>query len=598
MVRKTAHIFLMACFIVLLAQAAFAASFTATVDRNNVVVGRSFTLELRLSGANPKGAPNISQLEEDFTVYGTSQSSQTTIINNKVSSSINWNVTLIPKKEGSLTIPVMTVVTDEGKLKSKTITVNAGKASTTPEQGSQNSSLFVDTKITKQKPYKNEPVLLTAKLISRKSISDIELPSLTADNAIIEQQGDPEVYDGVLQGQRAKVIEVRYLITPLEAGNMKISGIVFQGKVASGKRRDPFSGGFSDPFGMFEDFGFASYEPFSVASDNITLEVKPPAAAIQPWLPAYMVKLSDEWEGLENARVGEPLTRKLTIIAQGLTGTALPNLESQIDLNGQFKIYSDKPVTDKNLGKDGKSVSGWREENYTLIPQKEGTITLPEIRLPWWDILNNKIAYATIPAKTIKVKGSTIQTSTPQPQQIPQPEYTAEEPAASPVQPQASVVTKEKTPTYLYAVITTLGITILIMAGLIIHLFRKLKQYKKGSSVRAEKSVLHQTNEDKISLSSLKKTRTAEELRFFLQNYAHQHWALPQNTSLQSIATYIKTHNPQTDVKALSYLDAALYAGEKIDIESMKKCLPELLKSNKNDKEDQNSKKIGTLNPS
>ena len=127
MVRKTAHILLMACIMVLLTQTAFATSFTATVDRNNVAVGQSFTLELSLSGTNPKGVPDLSNLEKDFTVYGTSQSSQTTIINNKMSSNINWNVTLIPKKEGSFTIPAMTIATDEGNLKSEPITVNAQK---------------------------------------------------------------------------------------------------------------------------------------------------------------------------------------------------------------------------------------------------------------------------------------------------------------------------------------------------------------------------------------------------------------------------------------------------------------------------------------
>ena len=605
MVKKISRIFAVLGMLMLLAPAAFAASFTATVSSSNVTVGQGFTLQLSLSGASPKGTPDISALDGDFTIYGTSQSSQTTIINSKVSSSINWNVTLIPEKDGSLTIPALSIDTDAGTLTSDPIRLSAGKQAQ-KLQNDSNHVLFVDSQISKPDPYKNEPVLLTVKLVARRSISDVDLDDLTVENAIATRQGKPDIYDGISQGQRVKVIEVHYLVTPLKSGPVKIPGVIFHGKVETGQAQSPFESRFSDPFGMFQNFGnfpgFATYQPFAVSGNDIVLNVRPPAANIDPWLPAYMLKMTDEWTGTESAKVGEPLTRKLTIIAEGLSGDALPTLEDRVDPAGNFKVYSDKPTTGDNLGKDNQSVGGWRKESYTLIPQKAGTVTLPEIRLAWWDTLDNKISYATVPAKTITVKPGApqAQNTAPAADAVPDtetPAASSQKPAPAPESGGAAATTA--VPTYLYAALAGLGLVLVIMAGLVIHLLRKLGRHGKAEKAPT-KTAPKAANQDKITLAGLKKAETPDRLRAFVQDYAHQHWGLPKNSSLQSIAARVRAQNPKADLSVFSDLDAALYAGGNINAGDAKKRVETLLKSIQDQPKNagKKRKRLGSLNPS
>lgn len=618
MVKKLSHVFLVFGFWLMLTQAAFAASFTASVDQNTVAAGESFTLQLVLSGASPKGSPDFSALSKDFTVYGTSQSSQTTIINGKFSSNIGWNVTLIPKKEGTFTIPSLSVQSDEGTLESQPIQITA---STSPNTGSaaQNSAVYVDAKISKHTLYKNEPVLLTVRLVARKSISDVSISDLQIPGAIVEKKDDPKVYDSILNGQHVKVIEARYMITPLQDGAIKIPGVSFQGQIESQQRvRDPFFNQFGrgvDPFGMMDNLGFASYKPFAVAAQDITLDVKAPPVHMDPWLPSEGVTISDKLDGEDSAKVGEPLTRTLKITAQGLSGSALPGLESQIDPQEHFKVYADKPDTGTNEEAD-QSIEGWRKESYTLIPQSSGSLTLPEIKLAWWNTKTNKIDYASVPAKTINVKAGAL----PQQQSAPAfaPQASSEKNAPQPSmpvkkssapQPQQQDIRANNTapsfPAYLTYIIFGLGAVVLIMAGLIAYLFRKLSLQKHGNQdeTASAKSAPRPANEDNVKIGDLKKAGTAQALRSFVQTYAHQHWGLTRHASLQDISRYIKHHDEQIDVTALLDLDAALYANGTLNIdEAYKAGLSSLLKAvereNKNGAARSAAGKKSALNPS
>lgn len=582
MVRKISQFFLIVCFIILSAQVAFAASFTASVDRRNVVVGESFVLELRLSDTSPKSPPDISSLEKVFSVRSQSHSSRVTIINNRTSSSVSWHVTLIPKSPGTLTIPALSVNSDAGTLKSQPIDIIAKKPLSVAKN-SQNRAVFVDTKISKQTPYESEPVLLSVKLIASKNITNISLADFSVAHAITEQQGEAQVYEGVLQGRRVKIIEVRYLITPLQAGTMKIPALVFRGKMMSGKRQDSF--------GMFG--GFTTYKPFAVAGEEVTLEVKAPAVQMDPWLPLSSLKISEEWDGEQTVKVGEPVTRKLIMIAEGVTGTALPNLEDQTPPNSSFKIYADKPATGEKIDADGKKITGWREESYTLIPQNPGTLTLPEIRVPWWDIKNERIAYAVVPTKTMDVKAGELQGQGAVTDAGKQAVSEGAEPKDKKEVPQP------QTPKFLHDIIVVLGTSVIIMIGIIIYLFRRLSLYKRQEDTTFQK-ISPPANEDRISSAELKKVRTADDLCSFLQTYAHQYWDMPMNASLHSIAADLKKRDARTDITVLYDLDAALYADGKIDIEDLKQRSRDILGAinKKSAAPGKQHKKLGALNPS
>ena len=238
-IKQSALILVLLLFAV---EAAFAASFTATVDRTQVPPGESFNLNLSLSDASPSASPDFSPLENDFTIYSQGESHQTTIINTHVSTSINWQLVLIPKRSGDLTIPAVSIETDAGVLRSGPVEISVTKSAGLSRNGGEdnNQALLVTTEASKSEPFQNEPLLYTVKLIALKNVRDISLPEFIVDGAIVEKQGDAKIYDSVLNGRPAKVVELRYLITPLKSGAMDIPPYVFRGQVQSDRRQENF----------------------------------------------------------------------------------------------------------------------------------------------------------------------------------------------------------------------------------------------------------------------------------------------------------------------------------------------------------------------
>src|SRR5688572_18360936 len=88
------------------AAVAFAASLTATVDRNVVPVGESVTLSLTFEGAAPQGTPGLPNIP-NFRVQGVSQSSSVTILNGQASQKFTYNYPLLALQPGDISIPAL-----------------------------------------------------------------------------------------------------------------------------------------------------------------------------------------------------------------------------------------------------------------------------------------------------------------------------------------------------------------------------------------------------------------------------------------------------------------------------------------------------------
>ncbi|NRA25253.1 MAG: BatD family protein, partial [Oleispira sp.] len=134
----------------------------------------------------------------------------------------------------------------------------------------------------------------------------------------------------------------------------------------------------------------------------IRIEVKAtPASYPQgPWLPSPQISISDRWsKPYSEWQVGEPVTRNITINAQGLSGSQLPSISLPI-VEG-VKYYPDQSeYTDKT---DSLGIQGLLQQSLAIVPTKSGRIRIPEMRIPWWNITNNKLEFAILPAQTVIV---------------------------------------------------------------------------------------------------------------------------------------------------------------------------------------------------
>lgn len=375
----------------------FSGEFTASVSRNQVNLGDSFTLNLTLKDASPQGSPSLNSLKNSFFIHSQQQSFSTSFINGRTSSSTTWKLSLALQKEGEATIPSISINTSEGTLSTSPIRIKAVKGNPT----SSESGATLATEVSKTTPYKNEPVFFTVRLTSKQNLADARIHDFNIEDAIVEANGKPKVDRKFVDGIKMDVVEFSYLITPLKAGPLKIPSIYIQGAVPV-RRKANMGSIFEDeydPFFMMPMFD--QLKPFTLATKETVLDVQPAIAGMNPWLPAKSIKIDEIWDESKPLQAGEPFVRGFKIAAEGIMSNQLPSLNDLQVQDNRFKIYADKPETGDEI-KDG-NIRSFRKEQYTLIPQEPGVLTLPEISIAWWDAARNEKMAAIVPPRTLQV---------------------------------------------------------------------------------------------------------------------------------------------------------------------------------------------------
>lgn len=456
----------------------FSGEFTASVSQNQVALGESFVLNLTLKEASAKEMPSVDALKNTFSVSFQQQFYNTVIHNGKVSSNTTWKYTLIPEREGDAVIPSIRIDTSHGILFSEPITIKVIKGAAA--NSAFPNDMILTTDVDNVTPYKNEPFTYTVKIVSKINLANITMQKISLENAIVEAKGDPKIHNRVVDGVHVGVIEFDYLITPLKSGPLKIPSAKIQG-VTPIKRKAPNGSFADDSFNLFSMMqGFDQLKPFELATEEVLLDVQPAIAGMDPWLPVKSLRIEETWNDSQSLQAGEPFTRGFTIIAEGIRSNQLPSLNDLQISDSHFKIYADKPEL-KDEEKDGRMRS-YRTEQFTLIPQQSGTLTLPELAIEWWDVTKKEKAVARIPARTLKI--------------LPPPDSRLNNKMKSTVE-EAAVsggqnVIIQRDP-FLYILIAGLGVLLCVTAGWGFVLQKKIRRLAKApeelnSSNQREKS--------------------------------------------------------------------------------------------------------------
>lgn len=362
----------------------------ATIDKNPVMVDEAIQLTVTAQGDPAREAFDSSPLLKDFVVGRTSVSTQTRIINFDKEETVTWTTTLFPRGEGNFTIPALTV---EGK-QTKPLTVNV-----IPVQAGQDEparDYYLTTDVDTSEVYLHQQLLYTVKLYLASNIERGSLQAPELKDAQIQQLGDDKQYSDIVNGKRYQVIERTFAIVPQSSGEFTIKGPVFAGEVLA---QDP-----NTRFGFFN-----RTKQINRLGPDITIHVKPvPADIDYHWLPSEYVSLNEEWPQQSSFTVGEPVTRTITLTAMGVVEEQLPELPQMYPPG--FKLYPDQAST-ATVNKNNTLIAQ-RVETLAMIPTQAGDFILPEVTVPWFNVLTGKTETARLPAKKITVAPASA-TATP-----------------------------------------------------------------------------------------------------------------------------------------------------------------------------------------
>ena len=355
-----------------------------SVDRAELARGETLTYTIRIYEQRQGMQLDLTPLTEDFDVLGTRTSSQVRSINGQVESWTDYIVTLFPLTEGELTIPPIEI----NNLQTEPILISVVNEG--PRSNQDNDELFLEIEVNKEALYVQEQLLFTVKLYyTINGIRNPQFTELEMEDTVIQLIGSPNQYEQIIEGVRYGVYEKRYVIFPQRSGPLEIPDILFRGEVTDGS----------------SNFVFRNLNTRRVTAfiDGITISVNERPVAAQEfdnWLPVTNLSISEEWStDLENLSVGDSITRTITLTADGLDGAVLPPFSPET-LDG-INVYQD-PASIERTYVDG-SIVGTRVESSTLVPVIAGTIEIPEIVIPWWDVSGDELKEAVIAAKTIQV---------------------------------------------------------------------------------------------------------------------------------------------------------------------------------------------------
>lgn len=359
-----------------------AATISARVDRDVVTQDESFLLSFDIDG-EVDGEPDFSPLDRDFEILNQSRSQNISISNGQTIRQNSWHLSVLARAPGPREIPAIRFGNDF----SNPITVMVNKASTTPGDGER--QIYLEAAVDVERPYVQQQILLTVRLLRAVETNGATLsdPEVEGVEVLVERFGDDKAYQSLRGGRRYHVVERRYHIFPQQSGSMTIKPLKFKGEIR--QRR----GG--SRFDLFDRGGSRFVRTRSQA---ITLTVSE-APVSGTWLPARHLRLREDWPQQDEFKVGEPVTRRIVIEADGLTAAQLPELPQP--LPDGFKAYREQPRLENSAGSRG--IVGRRTEDIALVPTRAGRFELPPLELGWWSTVDRSDKLASLPPRTITV---------------------------------------------------------------------------------------------------------------------------------------------------------------------------------------------------
>lgn len=371
------------------------AQFEATLDRTQVALGESLALTLTLRDADADQPPDFDPLRKDFRILSQSTQSSVRIINGSFSRTKGWTLQLEPLREGKLSLPPLGVSTDQGTQTSQAIQIEV-KPTTDQPARLRDRQVQLEVSLSKEQPYLQETIAYQVRIISFTNLIQPELEPPEVDGAVLEKIGEPQQSLAIRNGQRVSITTVNYALTPMKSGELTIGPARLRAQLAQQRQ-----GGWPQPFGGFP-FGGFGYRNYNLASKSLRLTVREPAPGVTPWLPLGALHLEEQWQAADPLIAGEPIGRTLTLVAEGTQGVQLPELAPTS--HEGFRLYADHPQYENGIAPDNATPTGTRKETHTLIPLRAGRLTVPPIRIPWWDVDEDKLKYAETPPRTIDVQ--------------------------------------------------------------------------------------------------------------------------------------------------------------------------------------------------
>ncbi|MDP4536404.1 BatD family protein [Alkalimonas collagenimarina] len=354
---------------------------TAQLDKNPAMVGEAIVLEVTADARLSAEQLNFRVLENDFRITAPSVSQSTRVVNGQASHSTSWRLSLFAREPGQYTIPAFTV----NNVSSSPIELEVLAAN---QSDAGQPELFLQAELAQDTWYVQQSGYYTLTIYFQGDLQRGSLTEPSMEGATIQQIGNDEEGSELVNGTRYRTITRRFAVIPQRSGDFVIKAPEFTGEMLD---RDSARYNY-----------FARTKTIMQRADDLDVSVRAaPHDFPGSWLVAGLVTLNEEWsQEPAEFTVGEPITRTITLSGVDLAPNQLPDI--QIPYPDGLRLYPQTPNS-QGAQRNGRLVAQ-KTFSSAIIPATEGTLELPEVKIPWWNSQRDQLEYATIPARQIQVK--------------------------------------------------------------------------------------------------------------------------------------------------------------------------------------------------
>lgn len=351
------------------------------VDRSRLYQDERLELTVRADPDTARYPLDLTALDTLFVIEQQSQGQRLRRSDNgDIQPWREWHLWLRPRHVGTLAIPVFRM----GNQRSERLLVEV----LDPSQRSDElpaDAVRLDVQLAEREVYIGQPMLLTIDLWYQLRMNG-EYNALNFGDFSAELLDESNITD-YQNGRQVRRYRLQYRLTAERTGTLQLPPIRFVGQY------------------QFGPFGERRTVERTQPAQQVTVKPIPasyPADAI--WLPAKRLRLSDNLPASLQLTAHQHQNWTVTTEVDGLPPTRLP--DPLADLSGEsWRLYRDAPEFDDRQ----------RRDLAALVFTEPGQQQLPEIRLPWWDLQHDRLAYAQLPARTIAVQAESSPVFQPTP---------------------------------------------------------------------------------------------------------------------------------------------------------------------------------------
>ena len=401
---------------------------TAVLTSSEVVVGETVQLEIQIDNARASAITPRDIEVPGLQIHYTGESTQMTMRNFSVSSSITYSYTILPEKSGTYKIPPQTIRVGKDNLQTPELTLRVADSARATAGGRGNRApsgrapggsgpnaeekiAFAELLVPKKTAYVGEiiPVVLRIGFNSRTQLREMAVPQINGQGFTVQKLSEGEKNLETIDGQSYVVFTYKTAISAARPGDFQIGPVeekanVLVARRSSGARRrpfDPFSGEdpFSDPF--FMPFGgLMEQHEISIKSDPVPLEVKSlPSGAPANFSGAIGSFSMTAEANPKRVQVGDPITIKAAIAGRGNFDRM--NAPELSDERGWHKY----PPSSNFKQDDDVGISGTKSFELVVSPNEKLTTIAPLV-FSYFDPAKDRYITLQSEAMPITVEGN------------------------------------------------------------------------------------------------------------------------------------------------------------------------------------------------